>query len=109
MSEEKIMPPVHPGEILKEEFLAPLGMSPGKLAILMGVPNQRMYDVVGGKRSITLDTALRLAKVFGTSYQLWLSLQTEYDYQCAEDAGLIERIERAVRPQAFDSQRAVHA
>lgn len=109
MSEERIVPPAHPGEILKEEFLEPLGLSPGKLAIGMGVPSQRLYDIVAGKRGITLDTALRLGKFFGTSHRLWLGLQEDYEYQCAEDAGLIERVEVEVKPLTPPARDALHA
>lgn len=94
----KVMPPVHPGEILKEEFLVPLGVTPNKLAERIGVPSQRIYEIVAGKRAITLDTALRLAVFFGTSHNLWLGLQTDYEYQLAEDQGIVSQIEIQVRP-----------
>lgn len=90
--------PIHPGRILKEEFLAPLDMSPGKLALAVGAPAQRFYDIVAGKRGITLDSALRLARYFGTSRQFWLGLQEEYEFQLADDDGLVERISREIRP-----------
>ncbi len=102
---ERIIAPIHPGRILKEEFLKPLNISPGQLAIAVGVPNQRLYDVVAGKRGITLDTALRLAKFFGTSHQLWLGLQAEYELQKAQDEGLVDRIEREVRPMPPEKMR----
>lgn len=95
---DKIMPPVHPGEILKEEFLEPLGITPNKLAVRIGVPSQRIYEILAGKRSISLDTALRLAKFFGTSHTLWLGLQADYEYQVAEDQGLVENIAEQVSP-----------
>ena len=94
----KIMPPIHPGEILKEEFLAPLNVTPNQLAVRMGVPSQRIYEILAGKRAISLDTALRLAKFFGTSHTLWLGLQADYEYQLAEDQGLVEHIAAQVRP-----------
>lgn len=95
---KKIMPPVHPGEILREEFLTPLGVTPNKLAVSIGVPSQRIYEILAGKRSVSLDTALRLAAFFGTSHNLWLGLQADYEYQLAEDEGLVEHIAEQVRP-----------
>ncbi len=89
--------PVHPGEILLEEFLKPLGLSQNRLAIEIGVDTRRINEIVQGKRSITADTALRLARFFGTSPQFWLGLQKDYDLQVALDT-LGERIEREVRP-----------
>lgn len=89
--------PVHPGEILLEEFLKPLGLSQNRLAIEIGVDTRRINEIVHGKRSITADTALRLARFFGTSPQFWLGLQKDYDLQVALDT-LEERIEREVRP-----------
>ncbi|MBC7323370.1 MAG: HigA family addiction module antidote protein [Acetomicrobium sp.] len=89
--------PVHPGEILLEEFLKPLGLSQNRLAIEIGVDTRRINEIVHGKRSITADTALRLARFFGTSPQFWLGLQKDYDLQVALDT-LGERIEREVRP-----------
>ncbi len=94
----KIMPPVHPGEVLKEEFLIPLGMSTNSLAVHIGVPSQRMYEIIAGKRGISMDTALRLARLFGTSHEFWLGLQDLHELQAAEDQGLLERIAREVRP-----------
>ena len=95
---DKIMSPVHPGEILKEEFLDPLGVTPNKLANRIGVPSQRIYEIIAGKRAITLDTALRLAAFFGTSYNLWLGLQADYEYQVAEDEGLVGQIVAQIQP-----------
>lgn len=95
---EKIMSPVHPGEILIEDFLKPLNVSPNKLAVSIGVAPQRIYEIVAGKRAITLDTALRLATFFGTSHEMWLGLQADYEFQTAEDEGLVERITAQVRP-----------
>lgn len=94
----KTMPPVHPGEILREEFLIPMGISANKLAIHIGVPSQRIYEILAGKRNITLDTALRLGKYFGTSHTMWLGLQADYEYQVAEDNGLVQIIDEQVRP-----------
>jgi len=89
--------PVHPGEILLEEFLKPMGLSQNRLAISLGVPARRINEIVLGKRRITADTALRLAHYFDNSPQFWLGLQMDYDLDVAEDA-LAERIEREVRP-----------
>ncbi len=84
MSEKKI-PPVHPGEILMEEFLKPMGLSQNKVALAIRVPARRINEIVLGKRSITPDTALRLAKYFHMSPQFWLGLQMDYDLDTAED------------------------
>ena len=84
MTEKKI-PPVHPGEILMEEFLKPMGLSQNKIALAMRVPARRINEIVLGKRSITPDTALRLAKYFHMSPQFWLGLQMDYDLDIAED------------------------
>ena len=78
------MRPIHPGEILREEFLVPLGMSAHALAMELKVPAPRINDIVRERRSITPDTALRLARYFGTTPQFWLNLQTSYDLKVAE-------------------------
>lgn len=93
---ERIMPPIHPGEILREEFLTPLGISPNSLATRLGIPSQRIYEILSGKRSISLDTALRLAKFFGTTREFWLRLQDLYEFQRAQDQGLPEKVDREV-------------
>ncbi|QYB07520.1 HigA family addiction module antidote protein [Rhodococcus sp. USK10] len=77
--------PIHPGEILREDFLEPFGITQNRLATLIGVPPRRINEIVLGKRSITADTALRLAKVFGNSAQFWLNLQDRYDLDLAAD------------------------
>ena len=82
----KIMPPVHPGETLREDFLKPLGLTANRLAIELRVPVTRVNDIVRGRRAITADTALRLAKYFGTTPQFWIHLQANYDLELAEDA-----------------------
>ncbi len=105
--EERVISPIHPGRFIKEEFLEPLDMSAGKLAIELGVPGQRIYDLVAGKRGITLDTALRLARFFGMSREYWLGLQDVYEYHLAQDEGLVERIEREVRPLTPERRAAV--
>ena len=78
------MRPIHPGEILREEFLVPIGMSPHALAMELKVPAPRINDIVRERRSITTDTALRLARYFGTTPQFWLNLQTSYELKIAE-------------------------
>jgi len=82
----KKFPPLHPGEILREEFLVPLGLSPGALAKAMGVPRTRVERIAAETSGVTADTALRLSKALGTSPQLWLNLQTSYDMETAERA-----------------------
>lgn len=77
--------PIHPGEVLLEEFLKPMNISQNRLAIKIGVPARRINEIVLGKRSITADTALRLARFFGNSAKFWLGLQTDYDLDVAED------------------------
>ena len=81
----KKLPPIHPGEILMEEFLEPMGISQYRLAKDISVPPRRINEIVHGKRSITADTALRLGRFFGMSAQFWLNLQTRYDLEVTED------------------------
>jgi addiction module HigA family antidote len=90
---------VHPGEVLLEEFLKPMNMSQNRLAINIGVPARRINEIVLGKRSITADTALRLARFFGTSAEFWLGLQAQYDLDVTAEA-LGERLEREVKRHA---------
>ena len=78
---KKILDPIHPGEVLLEEFLEPMGLSQYRLAKGLSVPPRRINEIVHGKRRITADTALRLARFFGTSESLWLNLQTRYDLE----------------------------
>ncbi len=92
----KKMTPLHPGEILLEEFLKPMNLSQNRLALDIRVPARRINEIVQGKRRITADTALRLAKYFTMSPQFWLGLQMDYDLDAAEDA-LAERLEREVQ------------
>ena len=89
--------PVHPGEVLLEEFLLPLGMSQNRLALDIGVPARRINEIVLGRRRVTADTALRLSRYLRTSPQFWLGLQSDYDLDLAEDE-LGERLDREVRP-----------
>ena len=77
--------PIHPGEVLMEDFIEGLGITQNKLAVAINVPPRRINEIVHGKRAITADTALRLGKYFGTSAQFWLNLQTHYDLDLAED------------------------
>jgi addiction module HigA family antidote len=83
--ENVIMPPAHPGEVLYEEFLAPLSLSQYQLAKEIAVPARRINEIVHGQRRITADTALRLARFFGTSDCFWLNLQTRYDLEIEKD------------------------
>lgn len=85
MAAEVIMEPVHPGEILSEEFLAPLSLSQYRLAKEISVPPRRINEIVHGQRRITADTALRLARFFGTSERFWLNLQARYDLELEKD------------------------
>jgi addiction module HigA family antidote len=91
--------PVHPGEVLLEEFLKPMKLSQNRLAIEIGVDSRRVNEIVLGGRSITADTALRLARFFGVSPQFWLGLQAEYDLDIAMDK-LGSRLDREVRPHS---------
>ncbi|WP_293232287.1 HigA family addiction module antitoxin [Paludibacterium sp.] len=92
------MRPIHPGEILREEFLSPLAMSANALALALHVPAPRIYDIVRERRGVTPDTALRLARYFDTTAEFWLNLQTAFDLKQAErEAG--ERIAEEVRPR----------
>lgn len=95
----KILDPIHPGEILREEFLAPLGISINRLAREIMVPPGRISEIVNAKRGITADIALRLARFFGVSAQMWLGLQAEYDLRMARRAAGPE-IERRIHPYA---------
>ena len=90
---------VHPGEVLLEEFLKPLLLSQNRLALNIGVPARRINEIVIEKRGITADTALRLAKFFGTSAEFWLGLQAQYDLDVTAEA-LGERLDREVRTYA---------
>lgn len=96
MSANKL-PPVHPGEILLEEYLKPLGISQNKLGRDLNVPAQRINEIVRGQRTITVDTALRLSRYFHTTPQFWLNLQARYDLEMAEETRLVERVIREVR------------
>ena len=84
MSEKKL-PPIHPGEILLEEFLEPMGISQYRLAKDISVPPRRINEIVHGKRAITADTALRLSRYFGMSERFWINLQARYDLEVEKD------------------------
>ena len=100
----KKMKPLHPGEILLEEFLKPMNLSQNKLALDIRVPARRINEIVHGKRRITADTAMRLAKYFNISPQFWLGLQMDYDLDVAEDQ-IADRIKNEV--QEYQSTPAV--
>ena len=95
MSKKK-MPLLHPGEILLEEFLKPMGLSQNRLALDIRVPARRINEIVQGKRRITADTALRLAKYFSMSARFWLGLQADYDLDVAEDL-LSDRLDKEIQ------------
>jgi len=86
----KKLPNIHPGEVLLEEFLKPLGISQNKLARAMGVPPRRINEIVHGKRAVTADSAIRLACALGTSEQFWMGLQADYDLEEAHKAARSE-------------------
>lgn len=99
----KRLPPVHPGEQLREEFMGPLGLSSTGLARAIGVTPARINEIVRERRGITADTALRLSRYFGTSHLFWLNLQAHYEVQCAQDAAgaaiaKIKPLRRTVEP-----------
>ena len=96
---DKRLPPVHPGEVLLEEFLKPMGLSQNRLGLSVGVHPRRINEIVLRKRRVTAETALRLARYFGTSPQFWLGLQSDYDLDVAADE-LGERLEREVQVRA---------
>jgi len=96
---KKTLHPVHPGEVLLEEFLRPMNLSQNRLALAIGVPARRINEIVLGKRSISADTALRLGKFFGISPEFWLGLQAQYDLDVASDA-LGERLDIEVKTYA---------
>ena len=100
----KKLKPVHPGEILKEEFMVPLGLSMNKMAMDLRVPVTRIADIVNERRGITADTALRFARYFKNTAASWMNLQTRYDLDVAED-GLADKVERDVQPLEAGSGR----
>ena len=90
---------IHPGEVLQEEFLAPMGISQNRIARDIGVPPRRINEIVHGKRAITADTALRLSRYFGISEGFWMGLQTDYDLEVARNR-LGKRLQQEVRNHA---------
>lgn len=93
-----LLPPVHPGEILRDDLMGPLGLSINRLARDLRVPVTRVSEIVNGRRSITADTALRLARYFGSTAQFWLNLQVAYDLEVATRIS-VDRILRDVHPR----------
>ncbi|AMA10670.1 HigA family addiction module antitoxin [Picosynechococcus sp. PCC 73109] len=104
MTQEKLLP-IHPGEVLLEEFLKPMNLSQNKLALAIRVPARRINEIVQGKRRITADTALRLGLYFNMSPQFWLGLQMDYDLDIAEDE-FGEKLQREVIPAELISTTA---
>ena len=104
---QKLLPPVHPSEVLREDFMAPLGLSMNKLALELHVPVTRIAEIVHERRGITPDTALRLARYFNTTPRFWLNLQAAYDLEIAQDE-LARTIEREVHP-SVESRETVRA
>ncbi|HZL67560.1 MAG TPA: HigA family addiction module antitoxin [Candidatus Limnocylindrales bacterium] len=97
MAKSEQLPPIHPGEILREDFMKPLGISMNRLGLDLHVPVTRIAEIVHERRSITPDTALRLGRYFNTSARFWLNAQSSYDLEVAQDE-LQRTIERDVRP-----------
>lgn len=102
------MAPLHPGEVLREEFLLPLGLSSNRLALALRVPATRITEIVNQRRGITADTALRLARYFRTTAEFWMNMQSQYDLEIAADAALAT-IERDVAPLRATPQTATTA
>jgi len=96
---KKHLKPVHPGEVLLEEFLKPMNLSQNRVALDIGVPPRRINEIVLGKRALTADTALRLGRYFRMSPQFWLGLQMDYDLDVTQDA-LAKRLDREVKTYA---------
>ena len=95
---KSLMPPVHPGEILREDFMKPLGLTINKLALELRVPATRIGEIVHERRRISADTALRLARYFDTNAEFWLNLQNFYDLEVSRRSGAASAIERDVHP-----------
>lgn len=95
---ESLMAPVHPGEILREDFMKPLGLTVNKLALELHVPATRIGEIVHQRRRITAETALRLARYFYTNAEFWLNLQNLYDLEVTRRSGKVSEIERQVHP-----------
>jgi antitoxin HigA-1 len=97
---KQLQAPVHPGEILREDFMRPLGLSVNKVALDLRVPATRIGEIVHGRRRVTADTALRLARYFNTNPEFWLNLQNFFDLEEAKRSGAASKIARHVEPQA---------
>ena len=100
---ESLMPPVHPGEVLREDFMKPLGLSINKLALDLHVPATRIGEIVHERRRITADTVLRLARYFDTNPEFWLNLQNFFDLEVERRSGAAVEIERRVHPVAVQA------
>ncbi len=96
VEQEERLPPIHPGEVLLEDFMKPLGLSQYRLAQDLGVPALRISQIIHGRRAVTADTALRLARYFSTSANVWMRLQARYDLEIAE-AKLADQVKREVK------------
>jgi antitoxin HigA-1 len=103
---EKLMPPVHPGEVLREDFMKPLGLSVNRLALELHVPATRIGEIVHERRRITAETALRLARYFCTNAEFWLNLQNFYDLELSARSGKASEIEQQVRPALYEGRQA---
>src|SRR5262250_3828288 len=99
---EILLPPVHPGEVLREDFMKPLNLTVNKLALELHVPATRIGEIVHERRRITAETALRLARYFKTNAEFWLNLQNFYDLECERRAGKASQIDRQVQPVEAD-------
>jgi antitoxin HigA-1 len=95
---EELVPPVHPGEVLREDFMKPLGLTVNRLALELHVPATRMGEIVHERRRIKAETALRLARYFNTNAEFWLNLQNFFDLEVTRRSGKISEIERQVHP-----------
>jgi antitoxin HigA-1 len=95
---QSLMPPVHPGEVLREDFMKPLGLTVNKFALDLHVPATRIGEIAHGRRRISAETALRLARYFHTNAEFWLNLQTFYDLEVSRRSGKLAEIERQVHP-----------
>lgn len=103
---EQLLPPIHPGEILSEDLMKPLGLSQHKLAEELGVDPGRISQIVAGRRGITADTALRLARYFGTTPEFWMNLQARYYLEVAKDKMAAE-IEKRIQPRRIVEATAI--
>jgi len=102
---KSLMPPVHPGEVLREDFMRPLKLTVNKLALELRVPATRIGEIIHERRRITAETALRLARYFHTNPEFWLNLQNFYDLEVTKRVGKVSEIERQVQPSVVhDSQ-----